>query len=261
MVDLLVSITVVSLLVGVSFPSISRVLESARRAESASNVRQMGLALQMYAYELSGELPASIFDDPTSDELDALEQMVFLHVTPQTVAATSERLSSSMNRAGWDGLGRLFEREYLTHPEVFYNPSHRANFTYEAYQDRWLAREGDIVGNYQFRLPDGVRHLTRVAPDRTLIADSMRSKPEYNHIVGNNMLKGDMSVSWFADVEGKLFEGLADRILDRPDASTSIESRTGVKQGWQLLDHKGVRPEPVIQGQDPALPAAAGRTD
>ncbi|MDY6913783.1 MAG: type II secretion system protein [Planctomycetota bacterium] len=58
LVELLVVITIISLLVSVLMPSLSAAKEQAYRAVCASNLKQLGLALQMYAYDQDGYLPS-----------------------------------------------------------------------------------------------------------------------------------------------------------------------------------------------------------
>lgn len=57
LVELLVVIAVISILAAMLMPALARARESARRANCASNLRQVGMALEMYANEQEGNFP------------------------------------------------------------------------------------------------------------------------------------------------------------------------------------------------------------
>jgi prepilin-type N-terminal cleavage/methylation domain-containing protein/prepilin-type processing-associated H-X9-DG protein len=57
LIELLVVVAIIAILAGMLFPVFSRARESARRAKCASNLRQLGLALQMYATDYDGLIP------------------------------------------------------------------------------------------------------------------------------------------------------------------------------------------------------------
>jgi prepilin-type N-terminal cleavage/methylation domain-containing protein/prepilin-type processing-associated H-X9-DG protein len=57
LIELLVVISVISLLIGISVPALSRARENARRTKCLSNVRQLRIALQLYADSCDGRIP------------------------------------------------------------------------------------------------------------------------------------------------------------------------------------------------------------
>ncbi len=57
LVELLVVVAIISILGAILLPALSRARESANRSSCANNLRQMGLAFQMFASESNGYLP------------------------------------------------------------------------------------------------------------------------------------------------------------------------------------------------------------
>ena len=62
LIELLVVISVIALLLGILVPTLSSAKEYARRTKCLSNVRQLGIALQMYAEGNDGRVPPRDYD-------------------------------------------------------------------------------------------------------------------------------------------------------------------------------------------------------
>jgi len=58
LIELLVVIAIIAILAAILFPVFARVREKARQASCASNLRQLGLAFQLYASDYDGRLPS-----------------------------------------------------------------------------------------------------------------------------------------------------------------------------------------------------------
>jgi len=197
LIDVLVSITVIAVLIGLLLPSLSSVNETARRVVCQSNVRQVGLGVVMYADDWNGLLPYSEF-------LAEPQEMLLLR---RGAGSTADGVSA------WDGIGLLFSAGYLTAPKVFYCPSHHGENPYRLFAAGWSEGSDEIVSNYHFRGqgPTGVpgspptRFLYRIDPGQSsLIADAMRLRSDYNHKIGSNFFRADLTVHWFSDSERSL---------------------------------------------------------
>ncbi len=59
LIEVLVVVAIIALLVAILIPSLSAARMSARRSQSASNMRQIGIAMQMYTQDHKGHMPFS----------------------------------------------------------------------------------------------------------------------------------------------------------------------------------------------------------
>lgn len=233
LIDLLVSIAVIAILISILAPALSGVTESARRVRCMSNMRQIGLGLTMYLDQHHGMLPPSMYTRTDPNSVDPHSMMV-LHL-------------GDNDPNSWDGLGYLFGDNYVHVAELFYCPSHSGFHPFERYADAWVQLGHEIVGNYQFRLfPPEASTSIKTGQDPlsfALLSDGMRTRPDYNHRVGNNLLKTDLSVAWYNDVGGYI-AGLL------PADDNGRHRGMGVTGAWDALDHGG--PPSVGDGGDVA---------
>jgi prepilin-type N-terminal cleavage/methylation domain-containing protein len=236
LLELLASIAIIALVISIMLPSMSVMKERARRIKCAATIHQQGAALAMWA-DTRGrdELPAShaghgshqgTWTPQTYDNLHLAETMCVYRSTSQTTGI-------------WDGMGKLYEYDYLEAPEAFYCPSHDGQHPYERYQEVWANPGGQrIYGNYHYR---GVpwefisRKFSQLLPDVTLLTDGMRTVSDFSHVDGCNMLKADLSVRWFEDTNGVILSKLA--LLEDP-LSNSERSEMYLNI-WQHLDSNG----------------------
>lgn len=240
LVDVVVSMGVIAVLIGLLIPSIGSVAETARRVACQSNVRQIGLGLVMYADQNQGYLPTSLYLplDPRSRSSDRPENMVTLRISKH---------ESPTGVAMWDGLGHLYAQDYLPAGKIFYCPSHRGESPYSRFASTFNDTEEEIVGNYHFRGagPTGgwgsqtadpvLRPLTRnlymIDPSQSsLVADGMRVRSDISHKVGANFFRADMTVTWFNDPAGNIATSLP---LDKSEANASV-----VMELWTWFDQQ-----------------------
>jgi competence protein ComGC len=214
-VDLLVSMAVITVLIGLLMPTLRTVRETARRVICGSNVRQLGIGIALFADDNRDRLPPTQF-------LGKAKNQEMLRVRVDNEA-------DPVSDSNWDGLGWLYGRSYLPEPHLFYCPSHAGVNTFAAFADRWWNNYGSILSNYQFRGSDakGQTSLSLVDPSFTaLIADGLRTRSDFNHKIGGNVLRADLSVYWFRDSSGHVM-----------DALPLSEGNNGATDAaWNLLD-------------------------
>jgi type II secretory pathway pseudopilin PulG len=230
-IDILVSISVIAVLLAIMAPSLAGVRETTRKVVCASNIRQIGLGLAMFRDTYRDSYPDSEF------------AAKFGNANPQPQAMMTLRRVDFRN---WDGLGHLYDKEFLNTTGVFYCPSHHGHYPKERFSDAWSSGIGGIVGNYHYRgprtppVPSGnatpLAALTnggaRGGDDfggGALLADGMATRLDFNHNTGTNVLRADYSVHWYVDTNRSLFLSLSEQLVeDGMDGN--------IPRAWETLD-------------------------
>jgi hypothetical protein len=160
------------------------------------------------------------------------------------------------NPRNWDGLGLLVRDEYLTAWPIFYCPSHEGFHPEEQYASAWGNLGPEIIGNYQYRiLEQDELVLARLGRDVTVVSDGLRTQPDYNHGDGNNMLKADLSVSWYDDVGGGLYD-----LLPQSDRQKHLGFGADGDRGiWSALDANKPAPDAIDPNDADGPVADSGR--
>jgi len=237
LVDILVAIAVVSVLIGLMLPALTGVRETARRVTCSSNLRQLGLGVQLYANTERDRIPSFASAGPDfavrGGQFDPLADVVRLRHGPDDPATPD----------AWTGLGLLFERRILDAPTVAYCPSHEGRFEYEAYEAAWASETGELAGNFFLRERGAPRRLSD-APSRTALAvDGFVSLGAFNHADGANVLRADSSVNWKQDLGGQLAWSLMETYThafhhdgDKDDSGSKGPGAEKPIDPWRQLD-------------------------
>ncbi len=209
LIDVLVTMVVIAVLIGIMLPSLSVVRETTRKVVCSSNIRQIGLGISMYADDHDGLMPQTTFTNQRFGRIPA--ETTRLRISPDSSFAS--RVNTAGPRQGaWDGLGQLYKLEYLETPGIFYCPSHSGKNRYQDQLEAWKSRDSNIMGNFQFRGegPDGDRRLFFIQPRRAaIVTDSIRSDKDLNHSQGMNVLRADLAVFWFSGLDDQLMSLLS----------------------------------------------------
>ncbi len=231
-IDVLVSIAVIAVLISLLLPSLAKVNETARRVVCQSNVRQIGLGLVMYADDYKGFLPPSIYMPLGASGMMPRGE----GVRPQDMVAI--RLPVLENPNGWDGLGMLYQHGYMSAPKVYYCPSHMGENHFSKYAPTWNETHGEIYANYHFRGIGPARpgtpalltaNLYKIDPAHSsLLADGLQTRSDFNHKVGANFFRADLTVHWFEDA--------ARRIPSELPEGKGNAGAGPVVRAWDLFD-------------------------
>lgn len=155
LIELLVVIAIIAILAAMLLPSLTKAKNAGRRAACVSNLRQVGLAVHLYAQDHRGRIPYGPIAPPFSHPADFY---------PSTGAPTS---LLSLRSGAPAGLGLMVTNELARTPKVLFCPA--TDQPMDA--DAELARVGvsQAQGSYYYR-HGGVTtlfHTPPSAPDCT----------------------------------------------------------------------------------------------
>lgn len=222
LVELMVVVAVISILLGLLMPGLSRVRQTTYRMLSASNQRSLGQGFTLWGGSHNGKLPPSrLLFDESPDLAELMRVYAPLTNEEQGIGSgfnAAAALKKKMRHApqpqllwhGWDGLGHLFASGLIPEPTTYYAPAHWGEHPFERYEDDWQ-RPGEeaagppdhvVYSNYHYsgHLDDRGRlaSLDRDA-DKILVTDGMRRRNDLAHRDGINILRASGSVEWIPD--------------------------------------------------------------
>lgn len=223
LIELLVVLAVTVILTSLLFPAFRGVHESARRLSCASNMRQIGAALILYGIDHAEHLPSSRFG--SAGTLLSPQEMMAANIGP------GSELLPQGSQADWDGIGWLVSPltgQYLDSCSCLYCASHHGEHTFERYAPAFEKPDGTrIYTNYHYAgdraigAGDDAIVLMTNGHEQVLLSDGLRTKQDFNHSIGSNVLHGDCAVTWFHDHANVVRSLLPDGQL-APDSQVSL---------------------------------------
>ena len=229
MIELLVVIAVVTLLIGLLMPGLQTARRTAYGVMCGANQRQIGIAFILFSEDHLMRLPRSVFQ----------ERGEYSEMMAVTTGSSSEEIEP-----GFDGLGRLYKWRYIDSPRCLHCPAHRHVHTFEGNQPSY---EGCLDGkvpdrvfaNYHYTghlklgpmLEEGPmeERLIHRGTRAILLTDGLRSREDFNHKVGLNVLYADGSYAWEADSGSRFVSSLPS------DGGNNSELFVGDDEGIQNI--------------------------
>lgn len=215
LIELLVTLAVVSILSAILMPAFANVRTMALRLMCQNNMRAIHVGLMSYANEYRGEnLPDSAYSD---------------NRRPQQLMALS--FTNTDGDTSWDGLGKLGmgSRRYLDDKRSYFCPAHNATHTIDNQTAQFepsieLPMPGETVyGNYHYWADWNQRVMTRQSArgrgPEILVTDGMRTRQDVNHRFGVNALRSDGSAIWLGDAH------LLTKLKDLPSEQRELAPR------------------------------------
>ena len=156
LVELLVVIGLIALLIGILLPVLGQARAASKRVACASNLQQVGIAIQAYANDERGSIPYGPKAPPMS----------FFNFYPVTGNVTS---LISIQGGAPCGLGLLLDRYLSASPRVLFCPG----VDQESYADSQLAVYGvdQAQSDFYYRHGSGSNNYTAAAPTNLKLAN------------------------------------------------------------------------------------------
>ncbi len=127
LIELLVVVAIISLLMAILLPSLSNARKQAQRIVCASNLRQLGVGVMMYASDASGKLPPWGYPrnvpSPMPSGNTAWNYVAQINGNYVIYKADSSYKTPSGENDYWIGLGRLWVNKYVKEAKVYFCPT------------------------------------------------------------------------------------------------------------------------------------------
>jgi prepilin-type N-terminal cleavage/methylation domain-containing protein/prepilin-type processing-associated H-X9-DG protein len=165
LIELLVVVAIVAVLAALLAPALKSARDRAKQAACMSNLRQLGALIIVYAGDYNGQAPlgfGAAYPDKVGTPGSPATQLddragQYLYYTPH----------------GFIGLGRLYELNYLSNPQVFYcpalQPTKFGGYRYPAFgwnqQGGAKRTENYPCSSYFYRYVEGKNLMTGVVAD------------------------------------------------------------------------------------------------
>ena len=208
MIELLVVLAVVMLLTSLLMPGLRSARNSAYTVVCGANQRQLGIGFMLYGEDHNGHMPISLLQD----ENEFAEMM----------AVTTGNMGAGRS-PGYDGLGRLWEYRYIDSPKCLHCPAHRHSHTFESNKIAYESLTGSVMHRFyaNYHYTGHSTHASCIAGspyrdrrninrhDRfVLLTDGLRTREDFNHDTGLNVLFADGHYEYQADTGNEISNAL-----------------------------------------------------
>lgn len=182
LIELLVVISIIALLVAILVPSLSQAREQAKRVVCLSNLRQIGVGIQIYT---------QTYDDYVFQGM-YLNNGQFRVYSPRRA------------EVGWGGFGYLWTSKIIDAGEVFFCPSQKF-FRYEDSAASWYASTHESIScSYGYRGLGGPMKINKLNKNSAMCDTVVLGHDAPYHIDRYNVLCFDASVAPFVDLQGDI---------------------------------------------------------
>jgi prepilin-type N-terminal cleavage/methylation domain-containing protein/prepilin-type processing-associated H-X9-DG protein len=156
LIELLVVISIIALLIGILLPALGAAREAAQRVKSASNMRQIGIGIQMYAQDNEGRFPTGKHTAGSTSYIDSLRPYVTkvgqIRVDPADPRShqdirnhgTSYPLNDYLSVAAYDPFGNRIPDKYFPNLHRLPKPT-ETHVIFVASKEMPVGRSGDHV--------------------------------------------------------------------------------------------------------------------
>lgn len=231
LIELLIVICITGALTAMLLPGLQMAREGARRLICASNERQIGVGLALFAKDENERMPDSWFQDENryADMMALSSGQQRSNIDPRYI-----------HEPQFEGIGYLLPMAggYCDSASCFYCPSHRGEHTLEKYQGQFHAQtRTPVYANYHYtgdkihQENKPFRRFFGGTSDQVLLTDGLRTLSDYSHSNGMNVLRGDVSVEWKADTAGQITEMLP---MSAPESG--MQWHNHIQMIWDTLE-------------------------
>lgn len=235
LIELLIVLSVATLLLTLLMPGLSKLREASWHVACAHNQRQIAIAMSVYADDNDERLPYTYFAGEKYKFTGKWKRV------PQPFKMMT--LYMGNNSTSWDGIGLLTPKNYVNNPKIYYCPAHRGEHPFDRYADKWAQPgKSEIIGNYHYRglkisdlkfdkfaISDYALNKLQInSANLTILSDGLKTKNDFSHKTGTNVVRADLSVNWFDDTKGAIYNKLPDE----------DQYNGHIKDIWHILDSK-----------------------
>ena len=237
-IELVVVLAVIVVLTSLLLPGLEVARKGARRLVCSANQRQIGVSFLIFGNDNNDRLPESRFQT--------------VNRPANMMALNSGDLNDDVGVAGFDGIGLLWKERYIDSPASCFCPAHRGDHTFEKAKSILGETQGtgSEVAFCNYHYTGHLKQAQRenfVGPSRRrmsdpnviVLTDGLRSRSDFNHESGFNVLRGDGSTSYQADTGSKFLNSIPTDVNFDGEMASEDSSGLWILEIWNELQVDG----------------------